>query len=667
MRTIRGRLQLSIGSLVLVIIAFNVVYFPMQQRSREIASFEAQLKAVGDSIAIGISVALEGRSYQGMKQASDYVKGDPDLVSVVITTVGGEVFAAYPPEAGKEAATGVEGRDYLSYRAPLSVGGREDVSHYVTLTRSLERLDHRILRSQLRILGIGAAIFLTALAVIHQIARSVAGPIELLSSAVTKVGQGKLSTRVETSRRDEFGTLATGFNSMIESLQDLALSVREGMEEVQEVAGSLEEAAAGMVADLERQQSATGTVAEATMQVSQTAKAANANADRLAGSIHEASAALFEMDTATQTVATNMDGLIGALDTASSGATEMASSGDEIARAMEALRDSTDEAEHLLRRMADSLRGMSDNASSCGGASEEVVDEAALGNRLVDNTVDSIREVEKTFAEIQQGVSSLETKTNAVGGILELISEITDETNLLALNASIIAAQNDRGGAFAVVAREIKVLSHRTASSAQNVAKIIEEVRAQAMTTSEAVAQGVAAVGKVLEDSSEAGSSLRRITEKARGSAERITEITRAAGTQARDIEEVEAAMSKVHGLTAQTSAATHQQSQVGFSVSSGLEQIRGLGLEIHRASREQREQSSQVTRSVEEISSEMGEIVQASATQVAECDSVTATLSVFRETSQVGEQRAETCREIVEKLIDRARRLRGAVDRLEV
>lgn len=664
--TINLRLQLSIGGLVLAVIAFLVVYFPMQQRRQELALFERELEAVGDSLAITIGVALEGRNYTGMKLASEYVERDPDLIGVLIQNRAGDLFSAYPPELGSRA--GQPARDgEVSYRVPTGADESGEPTHYITLFKSLERLDHRIRATQLRILLIGACVFAAALAVARAISRSIAAPIEALGLASMALAEGRLSAQVELSRRDELGTLASGFNAMVRNLRDLVESVRGGTHEVTGVAQALDVETRGMTADLRNQRDATQSVSNATDRLGAAAKRVDSNVEKLSRSISECSVALFQMDASIRSVGENMDSLIEAIDGASTSSVETATAAAQISSSMENLSGSSRAAEALLNRMADALGHMVDNARICGERSVEVADEAARGARVVEDTSLSMQAVRDCFDDIRARIEALEETSESVGGVLQIIASITDQTNLLSLNAAIIAAQaGERGKGFGVVADQIKVLSNQTSESAREVEALISRVRRETGETANAVTRGAETVESCFARSHEAGGLLDQIAEKARDSAERVNRITLAAAEQSTDIGEVERAMGAVRELAAQTLEATGEQRSAGARIAGDLEQIRDLGLETQKASREQRDQSKLLTRTIEGISSRMNGIVEATGAQVAENENLASALDVFDRVGRDGEQRAETCEGMVAKLLERATRLQQAIDRFE-
>ena len=175
-----------------------------------------------------------------------------------------------------------------------------------------------------------------------------------------------------------------------------------------------------------------------------------------------------------------------------------------------------------------------------------------------------------------------------------------------------------------------------------------------------------AAVEQGITKSLSAGRSLSLITEKSTSAVTRVNEIIASVGAHARDAQQVEAVMTEFGKLAKRTSEATSEQKRAGAHVSKDLELIRDLGVETQRATEEQITQSSHIMDTVQRVSDQMVEIVKASSSQVQETEAMSAALDTFSRLATDGEQRAQACRDMIEKLIERAGSLQTSIDRFD-
>jgi methyl-accepting chemotaxis protein len=178
-------------------------------------------------------------------------------------------------------------------------------------------------------------------------------------------------------------------------------------------------------------------------------------------------------------------------------------------------------------------------------------DRAMGGAKVVDETVESIRQVERKAEDLAEMVRALGSQARDVERIMEVISDIADQTNLLALNAAIEAARaGDAGRGFAVVADEVRKLAEKTMNATRDVADHIKGIQ-----------NGVERTGRDMEETSErvdqavtlaqsSGDALREIVELSGSSATHINEIADDTRRQAETGERISRIVRQVSGIS---------------------------------------------------------------------------------------------------------------------
>jgi methyl-accepting chemotaxis protein len=178
-----------------------------------------------------------------------------------------------------------------------------------------------------------------------------------------------------------------------------------------------------------------------------------------------------------------------------SGSSEQAASVVEITAAMEELaRTASQIAENATRQA-----GLAARAESSGDAGAVAVDEALAG----------VEEVQKRITAISQRADALGTRSKEIYRVLELITEIAQETHILSLNAAIeaVAAGAD-GRRFSVVAEEVRHLAHRSQESVDSVRGLLDEFSSSIRATIVATEEGMKEAGRVLERSRAASTAI---------------------------------------------------------------------------------------------------------------------------------------------------------------
>ncbi|WP_430462783.1 methyl-accepting chemotaxis protein [Thalassolituus sp. LLYu03] len=215
--------------------------------------------------------------------------------------------------------------------------------------------------------------------------------------------------------------------------------------------------------------------------------------------------------------------------------------------AAKAQKDEINSIHRAIEELHESIQLVMSNAQQSSEASEEARDAARLGVSRTDDASNSIRAMNTAVQSTAEVISSLDERSNNVGGVLGVIKGIAEQTNLLALNAAIEAARaGESGRGFAVVADEVRTLSQRTHESTQEIEKMIEQLQSEARRAVDSMthAQNIAEEGM-----------------------NRVNEAADALHTMNQQVE-------RMSGLNDETLSRMNEQVAVGRKVSQGIASI---------------------------------------------------------------------------------------------
>jgi len=241
----------------------------------------------------------------------------------------------------------------------------------------------------------------------------------------------------------------------------------------------------------------------------------------------------------------------------------------------------TDEVTRSVDDMFSSVQNVALNASSAADAAKEADAEAKAGRAVVTQSVESINDLASEVERAANVIKKLESDTENVGTILDVIKGIAEQTNLLALNAAIEAARaGEQGRGFAVVADEVRTLASRTQDSTQEIQRVIEELQSAARSAAEVMSHSQDQAKLSVEQAAKTDSSLATITEKVGSITTMNMEIASATGEQekvsnsikrnvegirsnaddaVKNVQEVEAASESLVGISANLRKITGQ------------------------------------------------------------------------------------------------------------
>ncbi|TNB85794.1 methyl-accepting chemotaxis protein [Pseudomonas sp. Fig-3] len=239
----------------------------------------------------------------------------------------------------------------------------------------------------------------------------------------------------------------------------------------------------------------------------------------------------------------------------------------------------TDQVATAMNEMSATAQEVARHAADAAQAADDADHSAQQGEKVMQGTIHTITRMRGEIANTATVIRQLETDSGRIGKVLEVIRGIAEQTNLLALNAAIEAARaGEAGRGFAVVADEVRNLAQRTASSIIEINHIIQTVQTGAVDAAQAIESGQSRSEESVEQVTQAGVMLERITQAveairdmnrqiataaeeqtsvAEDISRNLTEITCIASTNLDNVQRTEAASRNLHGLSGQLNEVT--------------------------------------------------------------------------------------------------------------
>ncbi len=235
-----------------------------------------------------------------------------------------------------------------------------------------------------------------------------------------------------------------------------------------------------------------------------------------------------------------------------SATTHMSHTTDQTGASVAHQRDEIEQVAHAMSEMGATVDEVTRNAAETANVAELTNSEALASKAVMDNTIHTINNLANEVDQVSQAIALLAKESNEISVVLEVIRNIAEQTNLLALNAAIEAARaGEQGRGFAVVADEVRTLAERTQRSTLEIQTMIESLQNGTKEAVDMMTRGKVQASNSVEQAAKAGSSLDAII----------------------------AAVERISGMSEQIAQAAQQHSQVSDQTLEHMENIQAVTL----------------------------------------------------------------------------------------
>lgn len=224
----------------------------------------------------------------------------------------------------------------------------------------------------------------------------------------------------------------------------------------------------------------------------------------------------------------------------SAASSEISATARQISDHTESSEKHTDQVAAAITEMSQTVQEVAGNAVAAASAAEQVDGSAQQGFTIAKRTSDAVNTLSQDVSHIADLMNDLDKNAGSIGSVLDVIRDIAEQTNLLALNAAIEAARaGEQGRGFAVVADEVRALAHRTQESTAEIQTMIAEVQTGASRAAEAMQDGLTRTTETVTLADESRNSLTEISTAITHIKDMITQIATAAEEQSYATDEI--------------------------------------------------------------------------------------------------------------------------------
>jgi methyl-accepting chemotaxis protein len=667
------KLSATIAGLIVAVTFFSVAFGQARLFSvMEARVTDGQKQLLEDAQREAAEVLGQpGRALPPQALVSHY--GDAHFLIVDAQTreiVSGDSTTILREEIDAILDSGDAAGDSASFSSPTTFSWNTlpDGRHLLIVTTSREVLGIDEAERARFIVFVASLALLLGLAAARYLTVDVTRSIARLNARVAKIASGDLRRATVLELEDDLGTLERGIAGMTIALRETVAGVASSADRVESSA----EAIARSATDVSRSSSVQGEsireVAVSMEEIDGKVRGIHGAAEALGTSVENSSASVQNLGAMGDGLAESGSLLIAKVNLASQAFERMFQSIARVVESTGLLSEGTHDATSGIDEMAAALSQVQANASETAKLSDAVVTSAEQGRLKVQETIDgigSIRDDTNLLAEI---VHDLGGRTDEIGSIVTVIDDVTDETNLLALNAAIIAAQaGENGRAFSVVAEEVKALADRVLASTAEITGVISRVQEGVENAVRAIRRTADSVNRGVELSAEGGTALEDITRAARESGNRMQEVVAAVREQSKAGEHMVGLMAAMKNGVEAIRAASDEENRTTEEVLASNQAMSEAAKQVQSATEDQRRSTTEISAAIERVREIAGEIGQTLTEQSLAIQTMAKLLQEVSSGTRANEGSTQRMDQAAHALLDESVALRGGVERFKI
>lgn len=488
-KTLLTLILLSIALSTLVSTFFITINFYLDYKKSVVTSAKKVIEKVADDINKVVSLGLTVQDLPGLENDLKDKLNYEKTLNYIIVTDRNNVVNITTVDKYKDQKL------HLKEEEEIVINGQESINLIATVLDSEKKpiyfiyggLKSGILKQ--KIYNTLILFFLTAIvaiAVSFTLSKKILEgrlfqPLTVLKDSTDKISKGELDITVETAFNDEVGMVTKNFSLMVSNLKEIIQSLKNGVYQLSIVNDTAEELSHKVKEGSEKQLSSSSKINEAFINIEDRIGALKERVESLNEFIELTSSTFLEISASSEEIFKTMEELMKSVEridetykNLNNVNAKLDESSDKLSREIENILSFVNQIDAALKI---TLQNVTDTAKQ----SDRMNELANRSKKTIQENMKSVERMVQISSESRESFLTLKGNIDKISDILSVIEEITEQTNMLALNAAIIAAQTeDSGGkAFSVVAEEIKGLSRRTQSSTKEIANLIDAILEQ--------------------------------------------------------------------------------------------------------------------------------------------------------------------------------------------
>ena len=618
-KSITARFIATVFLVLFIAQSIGMVAFTMYIRSAFLGELETRMKRAAAIMADMSAYPILSYDFALIDTYLEEVARDEEITSIHIYDAQGKVIREKinAEDAQRVSFNPIFYKKSLEVTVPVISGSSKigEVTVHFTPWSVNENISKNVL---IIVLYQGIVLVCLGFVMSYLFNRNIKRPVSVIIDAIEKITTGDLTVSVPDLGENEIGTIAKGVTFLEQRLSLMISKIHETASEVSKAIRLVEHTYRVVGEGITRQAGAVKGILHSTGDANKSQNEISEGIEKLMNFSSENVASLHQMKATAEAMAAQTQRLFRATEDSYSVVLDMAQTSKAISTNASQTLAAVEDTSASVEEVGASVREVEEHARDSSKIAETVKEiTSGEGMMTIVNAVegmDNIAAQVKMSAEI---IQRLGTRSVDIEKVLSVIRDVTEQTNLLSLNAAILAAQaGEYGKSFSVVADEIRALSERTASSTREIGGIVKAIQKD---IKDAVFSVDSAQLKVDEGNDlviKVGEALREILQGSMQSSDMTKAIERATSEQVLGLRQITGAVEDIRKVMNNVAKATVEQESALSLLLEGAGAVKEVAELSKRGAGEQAEGTRLISRNIELANERIGQISSSIANQ---------------------------------------------------